>query len=126
MQDELFCAGVEKIKGSDSFTDHSGLIACWGTDWPVTDTVKYKKETVGLAACVPESLILKEATDDLNYLYVLSPEGRSSFTYHIMFTSRKETFGIKSKKEWFHFAESWKKKLITPCDVVLSKTASEY
>ncbi|MEG1839427.1 MAG: DUF4861 family protein, partial [Bacteroidaceae bacterium] len=32
---ELFCTGVQDIKDSQFFSDHQGLVACWGTDWPV-------------------------------------------------------------------------------------------
>ena len=49
LKKEVFCTGVQDIKESVSFSDHKGLIACWGTDWPVNDTIKYAKETVGLA-----------------------------------------------------------------------------
>lgn len=41
---EVFCTGVQNITGhADMFSDHNGLVASWGTDWPVNDTVKYKK-----------------------------------------------------------------------------------
>ncbi|MDR1274183.1 MAG: DUF4861 domain-containing protein, partial [Odoribacteraceae bacterium] len=53
LREEVFCTGVQDIKESVAYSDHAGLIACWGTDWPVNDTVKYAKETVGLATCVP-------------------------------------------------------------------------
>lgn len=114
---EYLCTGVENIKGSASFSDHAGLVACWGTDWPVTDTVKYKKETVGLATCVPEDMVIKEASDGLNYLFVLDGKGKTTFTYHTMFTSSKETFGYKTKEAWYNFAKAWKKRLHSPCKI---------
>lgn len=87
LKNEVFSTGVLNIKGSSSFSDHKGLVACWGTDWPVNDTVKYAKETVGVATCLPSDLIKNETQDAANYLYVIGAEGRSSFTYHITFTS---------------------------------------
>ena len=39
LKNEIFCTGVQDIKGSVSYSDHKGLIGCWGTDWPVNDTV---------------------------------------------------------------------------------------
>ena len=45
------------------YSDHEGLVASWGTDWPVGDTIKYKKETVGLATYIPKKYIRKEAKD---------------------------------------------------------------
>ena len=54
---EVFCTGVQNITGhADMFSDHNGLVASWGTDWPVNDTVKYKKETVGLATYIPKEV----------------------------------------------------------------------
>ncbi|MDR1524518.1 MAG: DUF4861 domain-containing protein, partial [Tannerella sp.] len=105
---ERFAAGVLNIKGSIPFSDHNGLIACWGTDWPVNDTVKYAKETVGLAVCLPPETVLSEISDKLNYLYQIGAEGKRGFTYHITFTSMKETFGYKTPEAWFDFTRKWK------------------
>ena len=61
---EVFCTGVQNITGhADMFSDHNGLVASWGTDWPVNDTVKYKKETVGLATYIPKKYVVKETSD---------------------------------------------------------------
>lgn len=117
LKNESFCTGVLNIKGSSSFSDHEGLIACWGRDWPVNDTIKYTKETVGLATCLPKEIVKEEAKDDNNYLYVIKAEGRSSFVYHITFTSMKENFGYKTKEEWFAFVQQWKKELQQPLQV---------
>lgn len=117
LKKELFSTGVLNIKKSDSFSDHKGLIACWGTDWPVSDTVKYAKETVGLAVCLPAELIKGESNDPVNYLYTIGAEGKSAFTYHITFTSLKETFGYKTKEEWFSFVQKWKNELQQPCRI---------
>lgn len=119
LKQELFSTGVLNIKGSTSFSDHQGLIACWGTDWPVNDTVKYAKETVGVATCLPAGLIKGEAQDPVNYLYIIGAEGKSSFTYHITFTSMKETFGYKTKEDWFAFVQKWKKELQQPCRILI-------
>ena len=62
---EGLCTGVQTIPakgGCDTVTivlPNGILLASWGTDWPVNDSVKYAKETVGLGVfrCVyPESL----------------------------------------------------------------------
>ena len=117
LENETFCTGVQNIKDSDSFSDHKGLIACWGTDWPVNDTVKYAKETVGLATCIPQKYVQKESKDKANYLYVVQAKGRKTFNYNITFTSMKETFGYKTKEAWFAFVREWKKELEHPCTV---------
>lgn len=42
---ETFCTGVQNIGYSATmYSDHEGLVASWGTDWPVGDTIKYKKK----------------------------------------------------------------------------------
>ncbi|MDR2774368.1 MAG: DUF4861 domain-containing protein [Tannerella sp.] len=119
LKQEIFSTGVLRIKESVSYSDHKGLIACWGTDWPVNDTVKYAKETVGLATSLPQELIRSEIHDRANYLYQISAEGKRGFTYHIMFTSMKETFGYKTPEAWFDFAGKWKEYLRHPCRITV-------
>lgn len=118
---EIFCTGVQDIKGSQSYSNHKGLIACWGTHWPVNDTIKYAKETVGLATCLPANLVVGEQKDKSNYLYQISAPGAKSFRYHINFTSMKETFGYKNAEAWFSYTEAWRKELETPCTVTIKK-----
>ena len=114
---ETFCTGVINIKGSVSFSDKDGLVACWGTHWPVNDTIKYAKETVGLATCLPREIIISEIPDNVNYLYQVGAEGKSGFKYHITFTSMKETFGYKTSEAWFDFVKKWKEYLLHPCEI---------
>lgn len=121
LKKEVFCTGVQDIKGSESFSDHKGLIACWGTDWPVNDTVKYAKETVGLATCIPQKYIKEEVKDKANYLYTVGADGKKAFQYHITFTSMKETFGYKSPKAWFEYVQEWKKELEHPCIIKIKQ-----
>ena len=121
LRKEVFCTGVINMKESVPFSDHEGLIACWGTDWPVNDTVKYAKETVGLATCLPCELILSEKSDNVNYLYQIGAEGKTGFTYHITFTSMKETFGYKTSEAWFEHTKKWKELLCHPCKTTVRK-----
>lgn len=114
LNDELFCAGVQNIKDSEFYLDNEGLLACWGTDWPVNDTIKYAKETVGLAISLPKEIVKQQHTDNVNYSYIIGAKGKTSFTYHISFTSMKETFGYKTKEEWFAHVRNWKKELQKP------------
>lgn len=114
---EVFSTGVQNIKGSVSYSDNKGLVACWGTDWPVNDTVKYAMETVGLATYLPHEIVRSEISDKVNYLYQVGAEGKNGFTYHIMFTSMKETFGYKTPEAWFEYSKKWKESLLHPCVV---------
>lgn len=114
---EVFCTGVQDIKGSQSMSNHQGLVACWGTDWPVNDTIKYAKETVGLATSIPSHLVVGEKKDKINYLYQVSAPGATALRYYITFTSMKETYGYKTAEEWFAHVTAWRKELETPCIV---------
>ncbi len=119
---EVFCTGVQNITGhADMFSDHNGLVASWGTDWPVNDTVKYKKETVGLATYIPKKYVVKETSDKENFLYTISAPGKSSFRYYTSFTSCKETFGYPDKKKWFAYVQKWKKALEQPVKITVVK-----
>lgn len=119
---EVFCTGVQNITGhADMFSDHNGLVASWGTDWPVNDTVKYKKETVGLATYIPKKYVVKETSDKENFLYTISAPGKSSFRYYTSFTSCKETFGYPDKEKWFAYVQEWKKALEQPVKITIVK-----
>lgn len=119
---EVFCTGVQNITGhADMFSDHNGLVASWGTDWPVNDTVKYKKETVGLATYIPKKYVVKETSDKENFLYTISAPGKSSFRYYTSFTSCKETFGYPDKEKWFAYIQEWKKALEQPVKITVVK-----
>lgn len=73
LKKEIFCTGVQDIVGnSKSFSDHQGLVGSWGTDWPVNDTVKYAKETVGLGTCIPQRYVKSEEKDKANFLYTIT------------------------------------------------------
>lgn len=121
LKDEVFCTGVVDIKGSVSYSDHKGLIGCWGTDWPVNDTVKYAKETVGLATYIPQKYVKDEVKDKANYLYTISAKGNNYFTHNITFTSMKETFGYKTPEDWFAYIREWKDELEHPAVVKVKK-----
>lgn len=70
-------------------------------DWPVNDTIKYTKETVGLAANIPRKYVVEEVKDKPNYLYmVTAPKGNYSYNY-TPFTSMKATFEYKTAEERF-------------------------
>lgn len=121
LKDEVFCTGVQDIRGSVSSSDHRGLIACWGTDWPVNDTVKYAKETVGLATYIPQHYVREEVKDKPNYLYTLGARGEKKMHYYTTFTSMKETFGYKTPEEWFTYVRRWKEQLEQPIEITIKQ-----
>lgn len=119
LRNEVFCTGVQDIMGNETvaYSDHQGLAGSWGRHWPVTDTVKYAKETIGIATYIPRKYVLQEMKDADNYLYTLSAPGQTGFHHYTMFTSRKETFGYSTAEEWFAYLQEWKDELEHPVEI---------
>ena len=115
----VFCTGVQNIMGNEthSESDHKGLIGSWGRHWPVNDTVKYAKETVGIATYIPQKYIRQEVKDKDNFLYTLSAPGSDRFHHYTMFTSCKETFGYPTAEAWFAYMREWKEELQHPVQI---------
>ena len=115
--DRLFSTGVINVKGSVEFSDHKGLRACWGTDYPSSDTINWKRETVGLAVCIPQKYIRSEepANKDNYAFVVVTPDNH--IAYKVIYTSANETFGYHSAEEWFEFLKEWKKEVLKPIQV---------
>lgn len=119
LKDEVFCTGVQNVMGNEttSYSDHKGLVGSWGRHWPVTDTVKYAKETIGIATYIPQKYVRKEVKDKDNFLYTISAPGSDRFHHYTMFTSRKETFGYPTPKAWFTYMQEWKEALLHPVTI---------
>jgi len=116
-----FSTGIINVKGSEEFSDKKGLRACWGTDYPSTDTLNWKPETVGLAVLVPMKNVASEvpANKD-NYAYVIKCDG-NHMAYKVTYTSANENFGYHSAKEWFKYLQAWKREVEQP--VIIRTTA---
>ena len=116
-----FSTGIINVKGSEEFSNKKGLRACWGTDYPSTDTVKWSRETVGLAVLVPQqNIVSEEPANKDNYAYVLKVNGRQ-MSYKVNYTSANETFGYHSAKEWFDYLKAWCKEVEKPVAVEIKK-----
>ena len=114
VSDYCFSTGIINVKDSEEFTNKKGLRACWGTDYPSTDTLKWKRETVGLAVLVPQqNIISEEPANKDNYAYVLKVNGRH-MSYKVTYTSANETFGYHSANEWFNYLKAWCKEVEKP------------
>ena len=119
VSDYDFSTGIINVKGSEEYSDKKGLRACWGTDYPATDTLKWKRETVGLAIYVPRQYIAsEEVANKDNYTYVLKINGKV-MSYKVNYTSANESFGYHSAKEWFNYLKEWKKEVETPVLVTI-------
>lgn len=119
VKDMLFSTGVINVKGSREFSDKKGLRGCWGTDWPASDTLNWKKETVGLGIYVPEEQMVNElpATQE-NYAFVIRANDKNQLCYKVVYTSDNEHFfGIHTDKDWFEWLKAWRKEMEQPVKV---------
>ena len=117
VSDRLFSTGIINVKGSEEFSDKQGLRACWGTDWPSSDTINWKRETVGLGICIPMKYVRsEEVANKDNYAFVVGTDN-NRLSYKVIYCSDNETFGYHSSKEWFEFLQEWKKDVLKPIEV---------
>lgn len=123
--DYRFSTGIINVKGSIEFSDQKGLRGCWGTDYPSTDTINWKRETVGLGILIPRSHIDRElppttdAKDGGNYPFVVKAVN-NRISYKVAYTSANESFGYHSANEWFEWLKGWKKRIEQPITIKLS------
>ena len=104
-----FATGVQKLRRGDVMeSDGRGTTADWGRDFPVTDTVKYPMQTVGLGITIPERYVVRPAQDSPNYLYVVKPDANGEINYRITFAAEKEEFGYKTPEAFFRYIDAWK------------------
>ena len=121
VDDYRFSTGIINVKGSTEYSDKNGLRACWGTDYPSTDTVKWKPETVGLAILLSkENIINEEPANKDNYAFVVGTKGQQ-LSYKITYCSANESFGFHSDKEWFDYLKTWRKEVEAPVIVITKK-----
>ena len=114
VSDYRFSTGVINVKGSVEYSDRHGLRACWGTDYPATDTTKWKRETVGLAVLVPhKNIASEEPANKDNYAFVVKING-THMAYKVNYTSANETFGYHSAQEWFDYLKAWRREVDHP------------
>ena len=123
------CTGVQSIpskgldpqSGSERITEeleNGILLASWGTDWPVNDSVKYAKETVGLAVFIPKAYVGELVHDKQNNLCLLNTlplRGEMERGLHFYLTcvgATKENHpAATTAEEWFAYLRRWAKKL---------------
>ncbi|MBM6992755.1 MAG: DUF4861 domain-containing protein [Prevotella sp.] len=114
-----FATGIINVKNSTEYSDHQGLRGCWGTDWPASDTLNWKRETVGLGIYVPTAYRVKEMPADKdNYTTVVKPIG-NTIRYSLAYTSDNEDYGYHSADQWNSYLKEWKKRKENP--VVIKK-----
>ena len=120
VSDYRFSTGIIDIKGSEEYSDKQGLRGCWGTDYPSTDTVNWKRETLGLGILIPQKNIAEELpggkdrqVQGQNYTFVVKTNG-NHMSYKVVYSSANEEFGFHSAQEWFKFLREWKREIEQP------------
>jgi hypothetical protein len=101
--------GVETIKGGPTTTDKKGLVGSWGTDYPVTDTVKYEKQTVGLGVFVPQPYATKQVVEGLNNLVLMPYKKGETLRFYFTAAARKEEKNpFTTSEQFFAYLKNWK------------------
>lgn len=105
-----FCTGVMKMAEHTAQIDpEAGYAAVWGTDWPVNDTIKFAKQTVGIAMEIAPERIEQSLQNAEDYLFVMTPDARGRIDYRITFVAAKERFGapVKTAEAFFDYVSRW-------------------
>ena len=122
---ENLCTGVQTIPakgGKDTVSiilPNGILLASWGTDWPVNDSAKYAKETVGLAVFIPKEYagaLVHDKQNNLCLLNLKSSDSKSQMaTAHFYLTccgATKENHPVATNAtEWLIYLRRWAKNL---------------
>ena len=115
------CTGVQFIPAKSSaprtpsdtsiiILPNGVLLASWGTDWPVNDSAKYAKETVGLAVFIPKAYAGALVHDKQNNLCLL--KGTTPHFYLTCVGATKENHPVATNAtEWLIYLRRWAKHL---------------
>lgn len=116
---DTLVTGVQKIKGAELY-ESADMVGAWGTDWPVNDTVKYAKETVGIAVYMPEEQAVRQAQDKVNNLLFFSNSPEKPTRFYLTTVSMKEIGNpINNATLFFAYMEEWKNNCSHP--VIISE-----
>lgn len=100
--------GVETIKGGPTMSDKKGLAGSWGTDYPVTDTIKYEKQTVGLGVFVPQPYATKQVVQGLNNLVLMPYKKGETLRFYLTAAALKEEKKpFTSAEQFFAYLKNW-------------------
>lgn len=119
MQAEVFCSedieklatGVQQIGGGACFKTNQ-LVGSWGSWYPQPDTVKYKKETVGLGLHMPQKYQGKHVMDGVNNLIIAPCKKGEILRFYVTAVATKEkNQTIRSAEEFFKYLDGWRRGL---------------
>lgn len=99
--------GVQQIGGGELFQTDD-LVGSWGSWYPQPDTVKYKKETVGLGLYLQK--VGHQVQDGVNNLIVFPNTGHQRYYFTTLAMKENENT-IKDAREFFIYLKEWKKEI---------------
>lgn len=99
--------GVQKLPDGESWCDTTRngdiVLGSWGTDWPVNDSVKYHKETVGLGVRIPRKYAARPVADKRNELCLLKEGTYMRFYLTAVGATKEATPPARSASEFRKF-----------------------
>lgn len=109
---DYLATGVQTIANGPVYTNHKNLVGSWGTDFPVTDTIKYDKQTCGLGVYIPQQLHGTYTTDGLNNLYLLPYKKGTILRFYLTAAAAKEEKKqFQSSSDFFTYLKDWSNSL---------------
>ena len=121
---DTLVTGVQKIKGAELY-ESADMVGAWGTDWPVNDTVKYAKETVGIAVYMPEKQAVRQAQDKVSNLLFFSNSPEKPTRFYLTTVSMKEIGNpINNAPLFFAYMDKWKANCSHPIIISEKKLVS--
>lgn len=109
---DFLATGVQQTGGGPTTSDNQGLVGSWGTNYPVTDTIKYTKQTVGLGVFVPKTHVIKHVTDGANNLVIMPYHKGETLRFYLTAASRKEEKDpFTSADTFFAYLNQWRNTL---------------
>lgn len=99
--------GVLIIKNGTTISEN-GLVGSWGTDFPVSDTIKYAKETCGLGLYVPKTVKYKQITEGINNLILLQYKKGETLRFQFTAAAKKEEKDPYTNADsFFKYLKEW-------------------
>ena len=83
------------------------LLGSWGTDWPVNDTVKYAKETVGLGVFIPKEYATKKKIPATPNLVCLFRPATYLRFYLTCVAQKEDNPPARTAEEFYAFLVQW-------------------
>ena len=103
--------GVQQI-GKGKLFNSDQLLGSWGAHFPQPDTVKYKRETVGLGMYMPKKMQQKHVVDGANNLFLFPTIKNTTHKFHITaLWAEEKNNKIFDAEAYFESLKQWQEAL---------------